>query len=806
MINGKGVKRINECINKSEDKDIYNALCIFSEEKVSQVYKSKLTRLRKRTYIEALLYVIEKVYEFNITDISWQSYCVNMQYVKYIDNDYKKPFRDYLRDFYKFVISTILIKTDNINLLVKHIHLLDLDERRVSTASYDNKFISENIITNFPVNSTLEQLYYVDSIHKRGNVCTSATIINLNTKIIFVKKLLISYIEWTKTDIISSTSKALLLPYRIFVYYFQNSLENGNDIKIDCIESICFRTYKKQYQFYKALEEEYGIKSTPHGFTPILKEFYLFLLDFIEINNIKHNLFKNTFIDRDILIKVNFNLWVENGYEFADRSGLGSMPKGDKWLFPDNSKAAANQTPQGFNFSCVKYGMFKDDIKNWVWNTTNLTSPILSSYCRYVIEFINLKYEFEKENLRVIDLSNDRPEELFNKKFMFYYKINIEKEYKNEGTRQNVYKGVKSFLSYHKKKYNVDKTALSLIRFIVPTNIAKRTPVSKDDWKKILDVFQLRKSNSVEEELYYIIFNLKSTTHLRIGEILNLKRNCIIEINADALNPYGIISYYSKSQKGEPKEASLTLDKIRLIERAILITHELAIEASKSSKHNVFLREDNERKIANALKRYKIYKISGSDFKEYFSEVQTEIFNEVKYIPYGLRHMYKSTIWENGSKENISILKLEKMTDTKYYTDRKYYRSDKNLLFYIEAIAGTTISDININGDFINDENEIDKLNPVQQGLGGCKKTECIPSISNNMDGLMNLIDAEDICLICNNFATCYSRIYKFEKRIFEIDKKIEVSNNEYEMNILIAKKKIYSMYYLRLLESTKEV
>ena len=63
-------------------------------------------------------------------------------------------------------------------------------------------------------------------------------------------------------------------------------------------------------------------------------------------------------------------------------------------------------------------------------------------------------------------------------------------------------------------------------------------------------------------ELCYIIFNLATTTKIRLGEIFNLERDCILEKYEQA----GVIQYYSKGTGNQKIKLTLTIEKINLID------------------------------------------------------------------------------------------------------------------------------------------------------------------------------------------------------------------------------------------------
>lgn len=105
----------------------------------------------------------------------------------------------------------------------------------------------------------------------------------------------------------------------------------------------------------------------------------------------------------------------------------------------------------------------------------------------------------------------------------------------------------------------------------------------------IAEEFRERSELSVKDELFFIIFTLALRTKMRLGEIINLRRNCIAD------KDFGNIKYYSKTSGGNLVDAFLTEEMITLIEKAIENTAQYAAIANERIKHYIFLNQSGKR-------------------------------------------------------------------------------------------------------------------------------------------------------------------------------------------------------------------
>ena len=243
---------------------------------------------------------------------------------------------------------------------------------------------------------------------------------------------------------------------------------------------------------------------------------------------------------------------------------------------------------------------------------------------------------------------------------------------------------------------------------------------------------------------------------------------------------------FTKTQQVERVKIYLTKDKVALIKRAIILTKDISLNAMNEDMKYVFILENKRFKINN-IDMCNVSKIRSNRFREAFNDIQSDVLEKVKYTAYNLRQMYKTAIYNEGSKENVSLIILEKLTGTKYKTDIKHYILSNDISLYAEIFSGVTISDVNIKGEIIN-EQQIDLLNPVEDGLGACKRECC------EIDNMYK-------CLICTNFVTSVSRKNKFKNKIQANKITLQKDISEYQKNYLLSENKIYAAYYAEIIK-----
>lgn len=124
-----------------------------------------------------------------------------------------------------------------------------------------------------------------------------------------------------------------------------------------------------------------------------------------------------------------------------------------------------------------------------------------------------------------------------------------------------------------------------------------------------------------------------------------------------------------------------------------------------------------------------------------------------KYRPYDLRSTFINNIYTEGINDKIPTSVIVQMSGNSIHTAKKYYRKATEVQTYAEIFAGVTVSSVDVYGNIL-EEKDVEDLNPVEDGLGGCNQRGCV-------------IEEEQYeCLICPHFATTANRIPLFKKHI----------------------------------------
>src|SRR5690625_5589518 len=229
--------------------------------------------------------------------------------------------------------------------------------------------------------------------------------------------------------------------------------------------------------------------------------------------------------------------------------------------------------------------LFKQYLKEFIWFEKNVSTNHLYSQFINIREFLNLKVEYDSDNANVITLES--PSHIFSEDYILLYRTEIIARHSDYvDSIWKAFSAVKKFLNFISKDYDVPFGLYNYLTLKHRPNKISGNPIPQKDLALIKQ--GIRELNNDEHEvLYHVIFNLKATTHLRIGEILNLERNCISSISGTG--DTGEIKYYSKTFGNKKKSSVLTIDKIRLIKRAIELTSKLREQSTDTDKKFIFI-------------------------------------------------------------------------------------------------------------------------------------------------------------------------------------------------------------------------
>ncbi len=710
--------------------------------------------------------------------------------------------RNMLSRLFKYVIYNTKTSNKYIQRLIEYKWLLEIGEKHASARVLTKwpSFIQTRIHTNFPLDSDPAELYlyeYLAPNSKKDNNYIQ-TVLYFKKTNDFIRKLLIEFVESFPKGR-GNAVKPSKIQYRQFLYHFGSSIHS----EFNTIEEFTFDSFKHQYRFYKMIEEKYPLLSTQkesneRPLINILREFYLFLFQKINEGGSDHNLFLGTSITPRILMSPFFNEYYEKGYIFVNKTGFEEKPDRSRWAISStgNYANASKSMIHGFDFTEVKLKYLIGELKDFIWFQPKISGKQLASDFRNIKDFLNFKYEYELRNVNVIKLVDESI--LFSEDLMLFYRSHIINKYNgNENSTAKCFASLKKFIQFLSKKHKISTTILNILelRYRGKRNYGGN-PIPQNDFEKIKQGIRELK-NSLEEELYSVVLNLKVTTHLRVGEILSLKRGCIIRVDQE--KQIGEIEYFSKLSKGKPVKSTITLDKVNLIERAKEITNEIAENAINSEKEYIFIKKYSTFTNTKTGKHF-VTQITQEDLNKVFKNIQRSIngLEESSYTVNNLRHTFKETIWREGIEAGLSTMVLEYLTNTTFETDVRHYRAKSNAQRFAEIFSGVTISDVDVDGTITVDNSLVDSLNPVEQGLGACKHSSCKK---------VNDIEKEDEkdkmyrCLTCNSFITSLSRKEAFKNKIEELKIEKSKAGSEVEKDFYENEIKLFAAYYSGLLE-----
>lgn len=754
--------------NHLKDAEFRSLFLSFFEDDYSQRFFTKHQRWAIIKYFDEYLITIFGDYTIDI--ISWEQYCLSMKRIRVRNWDIssssshitaQNTARKLLSDLYRYLIENVNLNTLSFNELKENKEFLIWEERRTIELG-ENLFNS--LGTNFPPGSSIDQLHLDPGgpIASDSRYPSDPNILNLNTSNVEIKNLLFGFYQ-------SRNRQPPLL--RQFLYLFRYSLM-AVDKEPQSITDFTFEVFKKQYRFYQNQRMKMVFRAfinlRVYTFSRYLVQFYLYLCKILKEQNIRHNIFEGTLYNENTLGKNNFTVYYERGYKLIPYNPYEEVPTENRWLLipSDGWANTTKNRPHGIDFLQIKDKFLREDLKHYIWRQSSMSVTSVARNIYTVIEFLCFISSYKQLN----ELNDYVDVDLIEQWSFFIGSKEI-------GTMNCYVKNCRAYLRFYKDKYDIPQLLIDMLKQ-KPQDYTGGNPLTKHDIELFSKKFQEQRSRGIMGELCYIIFNLAVTTKLRLGEIFNLDRNCIIEKYEQA----GVIQYYSKVTGNQKVKATLAIEKINLIEKAIRLTEDAHSKASENIKQYIFVKEDFQRKgrIIDFIWQ----------FWNSFTKIQKELKGQLdgKYRPYDLRSTFIDNIYTEGINDGLSTSVIADMAGNDARTALKNYRKRTEAQEYAEMFAGVTVSGVDVYGNIL-EEKDVEELNPVEDGLGGCNQKGCV-------------IDEEQYeCLICSHFATTANRIPLFKKRITRLKTLKESTLNSQERNVIDAQLKLYTAYYVKLIE-----
>lgn len=670
-----------------------------------------------------------------------------------------------LNEFYIYLLNSPQYNHfENIVEINKYKHFM-IDTYKINASQFymdkDYQQIVKTIVNNYPSKSRYDQIVQAEYILDGGVIGKSNY--NTRTENKFIKNVLLNFIL-SFNGVKESTSKIT----KIFIYYFNESLNETVIKKYEDFNEECFYL---QYDFFEILDDELrekGIIKEIKELKHILVAFYRYLIEYTE-RELKITLFSVKF--RQVIYSKRFYKLHKSGFDFVYHNKRECPPSSEKFCILPSVQTLHNANK--YNNTWMKVDLsnihekYREDVKNFVWYTDGYTKNIIN-YLYKLGAFIEFKIMYDDINSNIISISPKSDKE-FSEDFLWEYRSTEELNATSGSHLKNIFKTIRKYLKYYEEKYNVTHNDLDILNLKGLEQFDGGRPITKKDCALIYKEFEKKETQIQNGRLYTIVFEIFLLTNLRIGAILNLKRNCIIYKNDD----YGIIEYLSKTSNKEFIEKNIKKEIISLLEEAGELTQPYVLENDIMSEY-IFI---------EPYKARHIYKNKRINFYRYFKNVTESIKDKLEitdYVPYNLRHTYIDNVYREGIKNGLSIPEMAAITGIGYKTANLHYRKYNEIDLYVETMARVTISDVDIYGNILETEDDKYQRN-VKKDLGKCDTKHCVFDLGE--------------CLSCNHFVTFINRIPAFEQRIAQHNEEIEKSTNILEIEELNAQKKLLGRY-----------
>lgn len=702
----------------------------------------------------------------NDIDDIWKSYCVCQHSI----NSQPKNLQALLRK----LIVHLFIKIFNINNMEPRIRNIFIsNESGLCLSNFEN-IEKRKQFTNFPLGSKVNEIIPVIAKYRdKKNTFQYPANIQINTNQSYIIDLTREFFN----DPVSAsycTSKSA----RNFFYLFGESFKG---LTINKFSDFSEQTFLYQFNFYQKKEESgrFVLHDNVVSYSILLFKFYTFL-DKRYQELFGEKLFDTVTFNRNLFRSTHYRKSFSEGATRVVVSGYEKIPNADKWFvfFPKTKPSYKTHSNFFIDLNQVNNQYFKEDLKYFFWNYGGQSVFESSSY---LIDFLN---ELDAYNQSILNLSSNS--QTISSEFLIQYysaicegeiKTQKNKEYKTS-TKNSKINSIRNFLNFYKQKYSIPELIISSFSEIPDVKINNGIYIPEKEILSILEEFN-DQCKTPDKELFKIILLLSLSTKLRIGEILSLRRDCIIEKN----EKLGTIKYYPKSTNDNLVYSSFSIEIIDLIEKAIAISRPAVISSDSTFKDLIFVYHP----LKSSLDFDYDELISLYDgYKRFFYMIMKKLYKENKitmiYSPNHCRHTFINKAYELVDNHEISFLDIPIITgNSTNVAKRNYLNRQRETNEYLSAIEGVELFNDN-KCDF----KKKDRLYPILDGLGNCNSEKCvkIDFINDTM------ID----CLTCQYFVTSVEKLPVFEKNInnFESKLRFAVGEDEAYLNKLITLNKRY--------------
>lgn len=586
------------------------------------IYRQKQPKITYFLYAWQFLAI--HLSNIKFADINWDfitmSYYINpVEFRNYVSS-FNLPYRNivleaksdtfalskmfgYLAEYYIFLLECKQFNDLNVLEIEQYKHLLKAckyNNHSYSTRQLHTDDITERIVkhitqTKFPKGVSYKYIYQVERCTDSGNV--SYLNFNLNTNNTFVFELLSNFV-----DVLIEKAHRINVGLYIFLYHFYDSLGDAKEC-ICNLRNFNKSTFVIQFRYYQKKEEEYSsyIKHSSELFEILLILFYQFLIHLISNSTLNHKVFEDAF-ECALFTCQKFHYFYSAGYSFIFDNPYDKIPDGDKWyIVPINGREKSvslySTTNLTVDFSVLD-SKYKDDLKEYIWKGKGLIKSKISLLTS-IYDFLDFKKEYDIKRVNINNIHNIREE--FPQDLAREYKVYTRGKNSDIKKANRIIKEIRPFLKYILQKYQISKSFLSILksrgkqeRYDDGGNV-----ITANDFKLINGRFEELKNSHEDGELLFIIFFIFATTKLRIGEIVNLKRNCIAEdeVNDDGSAP---ILYISKTQKDLLVKECFPVEVIDQVRKAIKLTDSIVMNDAISQY--VFIKRSSDAQFSKNIR------------------------------------------------------------------------------------------------------------------------------------------------------------------------------------------------------------
>lgn len=546
--------------------------------------------------------------------------------------------------------------------------------------------------------------------------------------------------------------------------------------RLELLESITdfnYTIFKEQFEFFDVISRQ-CIKQ--------LIYFYLMILNYPDGKNI----FKiGDPIDKNMLMRLDFYELYSNGFELVMLNKHEPCPTINKWVLNPNAHVSTSTRARTYkyyamDFDNIENSFYRDLAKAYFWQkSTNVASSVYSTTSTLTI-LLNYLSNLKK-------LYPDNTDSNIYQHIIGVDIYNINCHLQTIYTEPSTFKGyitvLKDFLIFAKKHnlLKVDNICFEYLR-TKPSKKYKGGERVPDD---ILFKLQshllgiIDDSNSPENLIHFVIFQLLVETNIRPSQLLSLKISQIVETMKKG---QFMICSTTKTSNGQIEETHISAYAHRYLETVIKHTDPLRKKCTDPELKDCIFLTRNKKKLRN-----QIHTITVQSFNRFIKK-QCDELSFPSFTTGNLRDTHMTLAREYVKKNNLNKMHEKELTGhaNSTITDSNYI--DKDIKTFIEATHGILIGDVDIKGEVNNCNNtKYDKSVEVEKSCGFCGKDSC--------DTLTPLIT----CLLCDGFKAYLDRIPFFEARINELDKLINQAPFEHDRQHLQSLKRLFCAYLAKL-------